>query len=40
RLIFPQLLFNGGMKSLPRDVAFGKLRALAEAAALVRRGLP
>ena len=28
-----------GMKYLPRDVAFGKLRALAEGAALVRREL-
>ena len=28
-----------GMKYLPRDTAFGKLRALAEGAAIVRRGL-
>ena len=28
-----------GMKYLPRDVAFGKLRAMAEGAAIVRREL-
>jgi 5-methyltetrahydropteroyltriglutamate--homocysteine methyltransferase len=28
-----------GMKYLPRDVAFGKLKALAEGAAIVRREL-
>jgi len=28
-----------GMKYLPRDIAFGKLRAMAEGAAIVRREL-
>lgn len=28
-----------GMKYLPRDVAFGKMRAMVEAAAIVRREL-
>ena len=42
KYVTPEQLFpctNCGMVPLPRDVAYGKLRALAAGAALVRREL-